>query len=147
MQPWCTASILFQEANFSPINEGSCWNLPLQELISLTIWISDCLSLAHIVEIRMDSLSVLFQDGSSSSNFSRKVFEFCAYTNILDNWIAAMVHWQYFVGTCSCANSLDHLDFMLYIVGSHSRNKYEFSVSLFRDRSSSSNFLRKLFEF
>ena len=61
-----------------PSNKGSCWNLPLQVLISLTIRISDCLSLAHIVEIRMNSLTVLFWDGSSSSNFSRKVFEFCA---------------------------------------------------------------------
>ena len=61
-----------------PINEGSCWNLPLQVLISLTIWISDCLSLAHIVEIRINSLSVWFRDGSSSSYFSKKLFEFGA---------------------------------------------------------------------
>jgi len=58
------------------INEGSCWNLPLQVLISLTIWISDSLSVAHKVEIRMNSLSVLFRDGSSSSYFSGKVLVF-----------------------------------------------------------------------
>ena len=33
------------------------------------------------------------------------------------------------VGTCACANSLDHLDFRLFIFGSHSRNQDEFTVS------------------
>jgi len=54
-------------------------------LILLTIWISGCLSLAHIVEIRMNSLSVLFRDGSSSSDFSRKLFEFLASANFHDH--------------------------------------------------------------
>ena len=83
LQPWCTGSILFKEANFSPINEGSCWNLTLQVLLSLTIWISDCLSLAHIVNIRMNLLSVLLRDGSLSSYFLWKLFEIWAYANSL----------------------------------------------------------------
>ena len=33
----------------------------------------------------MNSLSVLFRDGSSSSYFSRKLFEFWAYVNSLDH--------------------------------------------------------------
>ena len=33
----------------------------------------------------MNSLSVLFRDGSSSSYFSRKLFEFAAYVNSPDN--------------------------------------------------------------
>ena len=83
LQPWCTGSTLFKEANFSPINEGSCWNLTLQVLLSLTIWISDCLSLAHIVNIRMNLLSVLLRDGSLSSYFLWKLFEIWAYANSL----------------------------------------------------------------
>ena len=54
-------------------------------LILSAIWISDCLSLVHIVEIRMNSLSVVFQDGSSSCYFSRKLFEFWAHANSLDH--------------------------------------------------------------
>ena len=79
------AVFYFRKQIALPINKGSCWNLPLQVLISLTIRISDCLSLAHIVEIRMNSLSVLFRDGSLSSNFSRKLFEFWVYAIILDH--------------------------------------------------------------
>ena len=33
------------------------------------------------------------------------------------------------VGTCACANSLDHLDFRFFIFGLHSRNQDEFTVS------------------
>ena len=33
------------------------------------------------------------------------------------------------VGTCTCANSLDHLDYGLFIFGSHSRNQDEFTIS------------------
>ena len=79
------AEIYFRKQISLPINEGSCWNLPLQMLISLTIWVSDCFTLAHIVEIRMNSLSVLFWNGSSSSYFLRKLFEFWAYANIFDH--------------------------------------------------------------
>jgi hypothetical protein len=65
-----------------PINEGSCWNLPLQVLISLTIWISDCLSLAHIVEIMMSSLSVLFRDKFIFWFFEKavQVLSLCEYS-------------------------------------------------------------------
>ena len=89
-------------------------------LIFLTIRILDCLSLAHIVEIRMNSLSVLFRDGSSSSYFSRKLFEFWAYANILDHLdcshgaLAVFYFRSKFlypsmksvVRTCACAYSL-----------------------------------------
>ena len=71
LQPWCTGSILFKEANFSPHQWRQLLELALV-LISLTIWISDCLSLAHIVKIRMNSLSVWFRDGGSSSYFFKK---------------------------------------------------------------------------
>ena len=60
LQPWCTGSSYFRSPISLPINEGSCWNLPLQVLISFTIWISDFSSLTHIVKIRMNSLSVFF---------------------------------------------------------------------------------------
>ena len=103
--------------------------------ILLTICISDCLSLAHIGKIRMNSLSVLFRDGKSSSYFLRELFEFELMRILLILWSAAMVQWQYFImyffiqgtkflspsmkavfGTCPCPHSLDHLDFRLLIV-------------------------------
>jgi len=94
----------------------------------LTIWNSYCLSLAHIVEIRMNSLAVLFWAGSSSSYVSRK---------LLTIRIAALVHqWQHFIlGSnflshqwrkllelaLTSANFLDHLNYRLFVFGSHSR--------------------------
>ena len=60
------AVFLFQEANFTPHHCRHLFELALV-LLLLTTWISDCVSLAHIVEIRMNSLSVLFRDGISSS--------------------------------------------------------------------------------
>ena len=33
------------------------------------------------------------------------------------------------VGTCACANSLYHLDFRLFIFGSHSRTQDEYTAS------------------
>ena len=127
-----------------PISKGSCWNSPLQVLISLTIWISDCLSLAHIVEIRMNLLSVLFGDRSSTSYFVRKLFEFWAHANsfyYLDCSHAALAIFREgskflspsmkaIVGTCPCANFLDHLDFILIIFGSHCWIQDEFTVSV-----------------
>ena len=73
LQSWCTGIILFQlflfqEAYFSPHQWRQLLKLALV-LILLTIWILDSLSLAHLVEIRMNSLSVLFWDGSLSSYF------------------------------------------------------------------------------
>ena len=79
--------------------------------------------------------------------------------------IAVMVYCQYFiiffyfrkqislpslkavVSTCICAISLDHLDFRLYLFGSHCRNRDEFIVTFFWYGSSSSLFSRKLVEF
>ena len=84
LQPWCTSSILFKEAKFCPHQWRQLLEVALV-LISLTIWISDCLSLAHIVRIRMNLLLVLFRDGSSSSYFSRKLFKFRAYASVFDH--------------------------------------------------------------
>ena len=71
---------LFKEANFSPHQERQLLELALV-LYLLTIWISDRLCLAHIVEIRMYSVSVSFRDRSLPYNFSRKLLEFGAYVN------------------------------------------------------------------
>ena len=51
------------------------------------------------------------------------------------------------VGTCTCANFLDHLDFRLVMIGSHSGNQDEFTLILFRDRSLSSYFLESCSNF
>ena len=110
-------------------------------LFFLTIWISDCFCLAHIVEIRIHSLSVLIQDRISSSYFSRKLFKFWAYTNSLDhldcslavfykkNYCRKQIPLPIVVGTCSCAIYLEHLNFRLFIFSSHSWNKDTFTVS------------------
>ena len=51
-------------------------------LILSTIWISDCISLAHICSRSQDdSLSVFFRDRSLASYFSRKLFQFWSYAN------------------------------------------------------------------
>ena len=95
LQSWCPGSIYNK---FFISGSKFIWHqwrqlLELEPLLfHLAISISDCLCLAHILEIRMNSLSVSFQDGSSCSYFSRKLFEFWAY-----------------------ANSLDHLDFSLAV--------------------------------
>ena len=52
--------------------------------------------LAHIVKMRMNLLSVLFLDGSSSFYFSRKLFGFGAYAVLLIIWSAVMEYWPYF---------------------------------------------------
>ena len=72
----------FQEAYFFPHHWRQLLELALV-LILLTIWILDSLSLAHMVQIRMNSLSVLFWDRSLSSYFFNKLFEFWAYVNSL----------------------------------------------------------------
>ena len=77
-------------------------------LFILTILISDCICLAHIVEIGMNSLSILFWDGSLSSFFLRKVFELWA-----------------------CVNSLDHLDFRFLMFSSHSWIQEAFTLSFY----------------
>ena len=92
----------------------------------------------------MNSLSVLFRDGSSSSYFSRKLLEFGAYANFLDHLdrsyaVLAVFYDNFFVSgskflstsmkavvrTCACAISPDHLDFRLFMFGSHSYSKSE----------------------
>ena len=70
LKSWCTGTILLME-KFSPHHchgsTGTIWLELALVLVSLTIWILDSLSLTHIVKIRMNSLPVLFQDGTSSS--------------------------------------------------------------------------------
>ena len=113
----------------------------------------------------MTSLAVLFWYGSSFSLFSRKLVEFGAYANALDHLhcshgvLSVFYNIFYFrkqislpslkavVSTCICAISLDHLDFRLYLFGSHCRNRDEFIVTFFWYGSSSSLFSRKLVEF
>ena len=105
-------------------------------LILLTIWIN--------------SLSVLVRDRSSPSYFSRKLFEFGAYANYLDHLdcshgVLAAFYNKIFISeskflspsmkavvrTCACAISLDHLDFRLFMFGSHSySNQDEISLSV-----------------
>ena len=51
------------------------------------------------------------------------------------------------VGACTCAISLGHLDFRLFMFGSSSQNQDEFTVSFISRRKSTFNFLRNLFEF
>ena len=55
-------------------------------LFLLTIWISDCLCLAHIASRNQAELIVsLFGEISSSSYFSRKLFEFGASASSPDH--------------------------------------------------------------
>ena len=103
---------------------------------------------AHIVEIRMNSLSVLFRDTSSSSFFSSKLFKVGDYANSLDHLdcshgiLAVFYNKNVFseskflsppmkaVGrTCTCAISLDHLHFRMFMFCSQGRNQDEFTVS------------------
>ena len=97
LQPWCTGSIYSRKPISLPINEGSCWNLPLQVLISLTIWISDCLFLAHIVEIRLFSLSVFFETEVYLPIFWESCSKLELMQILLIIWFAVMVHRQYFI--------------------------------------------------
>ena len=135
-------------------------------LFLLKIWISDCLCLAHIVEIRMNSLSVWFWDGSSSSYFLRKLIEFGASANSLDQLdcshdVLAVFYNNIFISesnifspsmkavirTCACAISLDHLGLRLLCLAHIVEFRMNSLSVLFRDRSLSSNFSRKLIEF
>ena len=135
------AVFFFKEAKFSH-RWRQLLELALVQ-ISLSICISDHLSLAHIVEIRMNSLSVLFWDRSSSFYVSKSCLNFELMQILLIIWIAVIVHRQYllngaifsphplrqFVVTCPCANVFDHLNFRLFIFGSHSWMQDEFTVS------------------
>ena len=119
------------------------------------------LCMAHIVEIRMNLLSVSFQNGSSYLCW--KLLEFWAYANSLDHLDCSLAAFynkisisgikflsqsiMAVVRTCECTISLGHFDFRMYMFGSHSRNQDEFTLSFIRDGSSSSYFSRKLFEF
>ena len=62
-----------------------------------TIWISDCLSLSHIVEIRMNSLSVYFETEVHLFIFRGSCSNFEVMRILLIIWIAVMLHWQYFI--------------------------------------------------
>ena len=116
--------------------------------------------MAQTVEVRMNSLSVLFQDGSSPSYFSRKLFKFAAYVNPLDHLdcsygALAVLHnkfvfqkakffthlWKQLLelGLVLCLLTIWISDCLClaHIAG---RNQDEY-------RSSSSHFLRKMLEF
>ena len=75
---------LFKEANFSPHQWRQLLELA-SVLFLLPISISECIFLAHIVEVRMNSLSVSFWDRSSYSFFLTKLFKSAAYANSLDH--------------------------------------------------------------
>ena len=114
-------------------------------LFIFTILISDCLSLAHTVEIRMNWLSVLFQVEVHLPIFRGSCSIFDLMRILLIIWSAVLVHSQYFVifflfqeanfshhhWTCACAISLPFKFQIVYI------NQNEFTVRLFQAWSSS----------
>ena len=102
-------------------------------LFLLTIWISYCLCLAHIATRNLDEFTVSFiWDRSSSSYFTRKLFEFGAHANSLDHLdcshgVLAVFDNIFFISgskflstsmkavvrTCACAISLDKIVYVL----------------------------------
>ena len=105
------------------------------------------LCMAHIVKIRMHSLSVLFRYGSSHYYFLTKLFEFAAYANSLDhldcsnNALAVFFNKKFISGSkflfasmkavvrsCLFVISHDHLDYQIVIYGSLIRNQDEFTL-------------------
>ena len=70
-----TVSFCFVTKIYLPVNTGTCSNFELMRIL-LMIWIA---VLVHLVELRMNSLSVLFWDGSLSSYILRKLFKFWQY--------------------------------------------------------------------
>ena len=98
------------------------------------------LCLAHIATRNQDEFTaIFFRDGSSTSYFSRKLFELGAYANSLDHLDCSLAvlynkkcisgskflssSMKAVVGTCSCAISLDHLDSRLFMFCSQSYAK------------------------
>ena len=170
LQSWCPGSIY---NNFFISGSKFIWHqwrqlLELEPLLfHLAISISDCLCLAHILEIRMNSLSVSFQDGSSCSYFSRKLFEFWAYANSLDHLdfsLAVFYNKNFISGSKFLYQSMKgmlelvlvlfllaiSISDYIYILLAHKVEIRMNSLSLsfsFRDGNSSSYFLRKLFKF
>ena len=111
-------------------------------LFLLTIWISDCLCFAHISTRNQDEFTVSF--------ISRWKFIFLFFEEVvlnlefinansldhLDSSLAVFYTEKFISGskflspsmkavvrTCACAISLDHLDFRLFMFGSHSYSK------------------------
>ena len=122
---------LFQEANFSPHQRRQLLEFALV-LFLLTIWISDCICLAHIIEISMHSLSGSFETKGHLPIYWGSCSNLELIRFLLIIWIAVIVYWQYFiimlyfrkqislpsmkavVRTSVCAVSLDYLDFRFY---------------------------------
>ena len=115
----------------------------------------------------MNSPSVLFRDGRSSSYFLRMLLKLGAYANCLDHsycshGVLAVMKNNFFISgsifispsmkavvrTCTCAISLDHLDFRLFMFGSHSYSKsgYIYCQCYFETEVHLPIFSRKLFE-
>ena len=135
-------NFLFQEANFSPHQWRQLLELALV-LFFLIIWISDCLCLAHIATRNQDEFTVSFS--------SRRKFIFLFFEEVVLIWslcnsldhlecshgVLAVFYNNIFISgskllspsmkavirTYACAISLDHLDFWLFMFGSHSYSK------------------------
>ena len=75
---------LFQEANVSPHQLRQLIELALV-LFLLTIWIFRLYMFGSHSENKVEFTVSFIRDGSSSSYFSRKLFEFGAYANSLDH--------------------------------------------------------------
>ena len=142
-------SVLFWDRFNLPIFWGNCSNLQLMRIV-LTIWISDCLCLAHIASQNQDEFTVSF---ISRQKFIFLFFEeavwiwrLCKFSFSfgLQLWCAGSIYKKVFisgskflspsmkalVGTSPCATSLGHLDFRLFSFGLYSRNQDEFTVSI-----------------
>ena len=124
-------------------------------LFLLTIRISDCLCLAHITSRNQDEFTVsfilrrkfiflFFEEAVRIWSFC----EFCWYRLDCSYGVLAVFYNNIFISgskllsplmkavirTCACAISLDHLDFRLFMFGSHSYSKSELTVSFISRR-------------
>ena len=128
---------------YLPIFRWSCSNFYHMRFL-LTIWISDCLCLTHIVEIWKHSLSVSFFGEAV------QIWSLCVFSGSfgLQSWSNAhyftinvyfrkksyLPSMKLVVRTWACAISLCHLHFRLLMFGSHSQNQHAFTVSFISRR-------------
>ena len=138
--------ILFQEANFSPTNEGICWNL-LSCYFSWPFGFQIVMFWLTYAKSGWIHGQFFFETEVHLPVFRANYSNLEIMWILLIIWIAVMVPWQYFiikfvfqeanfspsvkavVGTCLCAISLDHRDFRLFMFGIYSRNQDEIFVS------------------
>ena len=110
---WCTGSILnqilLQEAIFSPHQLRQLLELALV-LFLLTILILECVFLAHIAKSGWVHCLFHFEMEVRLPIFQWSCYNF-EIMRILSPSMKAVVR------TCTCAISLDHLDFRLYMGG------------------------------